>query len=196
MKLVVFAKAPVMGRAKTRLAAGIGNVHALRLYRAMTARVLRNVRDARWRTVVAVSPDRARVKLWEGVATVPQGGGSLSPRLARAMDVRGPVCVIGTDCPQVGARDVADAFALLRTHDVVLGPADDGGFWLVGARKAEAWAEAGMFAGVRWSTEHALADVRGNVERAGGRVGELRTLVDVDDVAALAAVRAVGQRFV
>ena len=192
MKLVVFAKAPVMGRAKTRLAAGVGAVHALRLYRAMTARVLRNVRDARWETVVAVSPDRARVRLWEGFATVPQGPGSLSPRLARAMSGREPVCVIGTDCPQVGARDVADAFALLRTHDVVLGPADDGGFWLIGGRGVK----GGVFDGVRWSSEHALADVAGNVARAGGRVGRLRVLVDVDDAGALAKVRGAGKRFV
>jgi len=195
--LMVFAKAPALGRGKTRLAggngaAGIGAVHALRLYRAMTVRVLRSVRDARWKVVVAGTPDGVRAREWGDVEVVAQGAGSLSPRLEAALSGRGTICVIGTDCPQVQARDVADAFAALRTCDVVLGPADDGGFWLIGAKRV--W--PGMLEGVRWSSEHAAADVAARVERAGGRVGWLRVLVDVDDVEALAVVREMGRRIV
>ena len=187
--LVVFAREPVVGRAKTRLAAGVGVVHAHRLYRAMVARVLREVgHDPRWRTVIAVAPDRAVGHPdWRGFTQVGQGGGSLSPRLHRALNMGGNVCVIGTDCPEVRRQDVWEAFRRLRDCEVVLGPAYDGGFWLVGARGV---GEA-QFEGVRWSTEYALADV---AERAGGEVGYLRTLVDVDDVAALREVRRRGGR--
>ena len=182
--LVVFAREPVMGRAKTRLAAGVGAVHAHRLYRAMILATLRRTADPRWTTVVAVAPDRAAGHpIWAGWDQVGQGGGSLSPRLSRALSRPGPVAVIGTDCPQVRARDIADAFAALRSHDLALGPADDGGFWLIAARDAR----PDLFGGVRWSTEHALADVAANSR---GRVAYLRTLTDVDDVEALRAVRA------
>lgn len=179
----MFAKVPRMGQAKTRLAVGVGRVHAQRLYRAMTARVLREVTDSRWETVVAVTPDGANDPLWQGLPTVGQGGGGLSQRLVRAMDISGPVCVIGTDCPEVGAADIADAFRALRQADLVLGPADDGGFWLIAAKGP---VRAELFSDVRWSTEHALADVARNVE---GRVAYLRTLTDVDDAETLRAVR-------
>ena len=187
--LVVFARAPVMGRAKTRLAVGVGAVHAHRLYRAMVARVLREVgRDPRWKTVVAVAPDRAVGHPdWRGFAQTGQGGGSLSPRLHRALNMGGRVCVVGTDCPEVRKRDVWEAFQRLRGCELVLGPADDGGFWLIGARGVG----QAQFKGVRWSTEHALADV---ADRAEGKVGYLRTLVDVDDVEALQEVRRRGWR--
>jgi glycosyltransferase A (GT-A) superfamily protein (DUF2064 family) len=110
MKLVLFAKAPVIGGAKTRLAAGVGKVQAWRRHRAMTAILTRRLQDKRWRTVLAVSPDRAvgrrYPRVWpDHLARQPQGGGDLGERQARVFrQVRGPVCVIGTDAPEVGPR--------------------------------------------------------------------------------------------
>ena len=179
-RLVIFAKAPLMGKAKTRLAADVGYPHAQRLYRAMTANVLRRVTDPRWETVLAVSPDRrlGQFPLWERLPQVPQGQGSLSPRLARAFATPRPTCVIGTDCPGVEAQDIANAFRLLRRNALVLGPADDGGFWLMAARGP---LPEGVFEDVRWSTEHALKDVAAN---SPGPVARLRTLTDADDLRA------------
>ena len=182
----MFAKAPRMGRAKTRLAADVGVVHAQRLYRAMTAKVLRAVRDPRWDTVLAATPEGAWDAAWRGTARIGQGGGDLGARLARAMGGPRPVCVIGTDCPEVSAQDIAAAFRALRGAELVLGPAGDGGFWLIAARGPVG---AELFKDVRWSSEHALADVAANAD---GRVAYLRELVDVDDAEALRAVRARG----
>ena len=187
-RLVVFAKAPRMGRAKTRLARDVGLVHAQRLYRAMTAKVLRAVQDPRWDTVLAATPEGAWDAAWDGAELTGQGGGDLGARLARAMGVPGPVCVIGTDCPEVEAQDIAAAFRALRGAELVLGPAGDGGFWLITARGPVG---AELFKDVRWSGETALADVAANVE---GEVAYLRELVDVDDAAALREVRARGVR--
>ncbi|WP_298913574.1 DUF2064 domain-containing protein [uncultured Algimonas sp.] len=185
--LYVFAKRPAMGAAKTRLARDIGPAHAQRLYRAMTARILRQVRDPRWNTVVYAAPANAigTVPAWDGFDQRPQPGGSLSPRLAAAFSgPRRPVLVIGTDCPQVGARDIADALAALRRAPFVFGPARDGGFWLMGA---VAPLPPGTFDGVRWSSEHTLADLEARLD---GPIARLRTLSDVDDAQGLAAWRA------
>lgn len=183
--LFVVAKAPIMGRAKTRLAADIGPVHAKRLYRAMMAQVLRQVRDPRWDTVLAVTPPHllGYVPDWYGFAQIPQVSGSLTPRLAALFSRKGPTLTIGTDCPQVDATDIAAAFRALKSHRHVFGPASDGGFWLMGANGP---LPHGFFEGVRWSHAETLSDVK---DKTGDAFGELRTLTDVDDLKALQAYR-------
>ena len=183
--LYVVAKAPIMGRAKTRLAADIGPVHAKRIYRALMGRVLKQVRDPRWDTVLAVTPPHLlrHIPDWNGFAQIPQVSGSLTPRLAALFTRKGPTLTIGTDCPQVNANDIADAFGALRSHDYVFGSASDGGFWLMGARGP---LPRGFLDQVRWSHDETLADVKG---RTNGDYAELRTLTDVDDLKALRLAR-------
>lgn len=185
-ELYVFAKRPDMGRAKTRLAHDIGVTHAQRHARAMMARVLRQVRDPRWDTIVYAAPQRAigQEPLWLGLPQIGQPKGSLTPRLAKAFSgSRRPVIVIGTDCPQVEARDIADALKALRRADLVFGPASDGGFWLMAAM-APLGPEA--FENVPWSTDRTLAVLQ---EQLDGRVACLRTLTDVDDGPSLRLIR-------
>jgi len=183
--LYVVAKAPIMGRAKTRLAADIGPVHAKRIYRAMMGQVLRQVQDPRWDTVLAVTPSHlmGRVPDWVGHAQIPQVSGSLSPRLAALFARKGPTLTIGTDCPQVDALDIAAAFRALKHKAYVFGPASDGGFWLMGAN---APLRPRFFEGVRWSHRDTLSDVQ---DRTDGAFTVLRTLTDVDDLKALRTYR-------
>ena len=94
----------------------------------------------------------------------------------------GPAVLIGADIPAVEAPHIADAFRLLGRHDLVFGPAADGGFWLVGARRSPRLPP--LFGKVRWSGPHALADVLGNLPRRVS-VGFAARLEDVDDAAAL-----------
>jgi rSAM/selenodomain-associated transferase 1 len=180
------AKAPIMGAAKTRLARDIGPAHAKRIYRAMMASVLRNTADLRWETVLAVTPRRAMgsVPDWRGTAQMPQADGSLSPRLAAVFARKGPTICIGTDCPDVDANDIARAFRAIGRGRHVIGPADDGGFWLIGTQGP---ARKGLFDAVRWSHEDTLTDMAGRLR---GEVSYLRTLIDVDNLAALRARRA------
>lgn len=183
--LIIMAKAPIMGHAKTRLAAGIGPVHAKRLYRMMMARTIARTRDPRWDTVLAVTPRRSlgRVTDWRGIPQFAQSAGNLTPRLAAVFAAKGPTVVIGTDCPEVHASDIAAAFAAMKSGRAVLGPADDGGFWLIGLNGP---ARADLFEDVRWSHAQTLVDMEARFERP---VVHLRTLIDVDDVAALRAWR-------
>lgn len=180
-QLIVFVKAPRIGKAKTRLAADIGKTHAWRHYRAMTSKILRNVTSEKWDTILAVTPGRylGHLPIWNSLAQYEQVDGSLSPRLAQAFAAKSPVVVIGSDSPQVTRADIAAAFNSIRRDNFVFGPADDGGFWLMGAMGP---LPESTFANVRWSTENTLSDLKKNLS---GDIVQLRTLTDVDNLAAL-----------
>lgn len=196
--LVIFARTPRRGAVKRRLATDIGDGPALAFYRRTLHDVTRRLGgDPRWRTWLAVTPDgdAMRPGLWPavpGVGLIPQGRGDLGARMARPLTELppGPVIIIGTDIPGITPRHIVDGFAALGRHDFVFGPATDGGYWLVGARRP---VPAGLFRDVRWSTEHALADTLAGLPRA-AQVALLDELDDVDDGAAWAAWRARGHR--
>lgn len=183
--LLIFAKAPRMGMSKTRLAAGIGTARAWRVKRALDAFTCRTARSGAWTTMLAAAPDADLASTFEGawprdLPRISQGRGNLGQRMAGAMRAqgRGAVCIIGSDLPDLRTSDVADAFAALRQYDVVLGPATDGGYWLIGmsARRAR----RANLDNVRWSSAFTLADTLAAFPPA-WRVGYLRELEDVDD---------------
>jgi rSAM/selenodomain-associated transferase 1 len=182
--LVVFARSPALGRGKRRLARDIGDLAALRFERLMLARLLRRLRrDRRWHLRLAVAPDPAlqRKRLWpRGIPIIGQGGGDLGERMRHALATcpPGPAVLIGTDIPALGPHHIAAAFRLLGQHDLVFGPARDGGFWLVGARRSLCLPP--LFSAVRWSGPHALEDVLANLPRQVS-VGFAARLDDVDD---------------
>ena len=186
---IVFARVPRLGTVKRRLARDIGDRAAFRFY-VHTLRVLLAGlrRDRRFRTLLAITPDRSRLRA--AVPRVGQGRGDLRQRMQRAIDAcpRGRVAIIGSDIPDAGAADVHAAFRALGTADAAFGPALDGGYWLValGPRRP-----ARPFARVRWSTRHALADTLANF--TGRRVALLRRLRDVDRAADLAALGLLGR---
>lgn len=181
--LIVFARAPQLGQVKQRLARGIGPGAALSFYRRTLAAVMRRLaRDPRWRTVLAVTPDRsgAAGRRWPMKLTRHgQGRGDLGARMARGLARRGPVCIVGADIPDLDARHVWRAFQALAAAEFVFGPAEDGGYWLIGARTPLPYA---LFAKVRWSTPHALADTLANLTSR--RIAFADILADVDDEAA------------
>lgn len=183
-RLIVMAKAAVIGGAKSRLAADAGPAAAWRIYRAIMAKVLRQVVDPRWRTLIAAAPDAAAARAFPGVwpAGLPrrgQGEGALGARIARAFSQCGPTIVIGSDAPDVCAADIWAGFRALARRRLVLGPAGDGGYWLIGAREPLG---AHALAGVRWSSPQALADTVQALAWL-GPPALLRTLHDVDTLA-------------
>jgi rSAM/selenodomain-associated transferase 1 len=184
--LVIMAKAPQAGRVKTRLAAAVGPVEALRCYRVLLEETVRRLAsDGRWATWLAVTPDEAAPRFAAmrdiSIDIIAQGPGGLGDRMQRLMDrlPPGPVVIIGSDIPTIGRGDIASAFRVLGRTDAVFGPADDGGYWLVGLRRTPRILR--LFAGVRWSSAHALADTARNVD--GDEVSLLSTMADIDDEA-------------
>ncbi|MSO89230.1 MAG: glycosyltransferase [Rhodospirillaceae bacterium] len=190
--LVIFAKAPVLGQVKRRLAGGIGAVAALRFYRSTLTGLIRRVgRDRRWNCWLAVTPDRlARPgQSWShGLPVLPQGTGDLGARMARVPRrlPPGPAVIIGSDIPAIESAHVARAFVLLNRHDAVFGPAADGGYWLVGLHNRRL--PFRLFSKVRWSTADALADTLAGLPSR-WRIACCDNLHDIDDADGLAAWR-------
>jgi uncharacterized protein len=192
--LLVFARAPVAGEVKTRLAAAIGGVRALAAYRellATTIGVACAARDAGivaavelWCTPDEDAHDLRELALANAFSRHRQPDGDLGARMEAALaDAlrRAPAALlIGTDCPVLTPVHLANAAATLAKHDAVLIPAEDGGYVLVGARRPVPLRD------VRWSTAHALADTRDGFARAGVTCACLPPLWDVDDDADLA----------
>lgn len=177
--VVLFARYPQYGRGKTRLAAGARASVALRFQRTMLSHLLYRLgRDARWRTVVAITPNN--IGRWpDYIEIVPQGQGDLGVRLLRASRrlPPSPAIIIGTDCPAIRSTHIVQGFSALKSHDAVIGPAADGGYWLIGLRQPHL---INPFTSVRWSSAHTLSDTMDNLK--GRRVAFLEQLDDIDEI--------------
>ncbi len=196
--LVVMARAPRLGAVKRRLARDLGDLAAWRFYRMTAGHLLREMgADPRWRTWLALTPDgaaRGGPGWWPArCACVPQGPGDLGARMGRLLRALppGPVVIVGSDIPDLRPVHVARAFRVLGDRDWVFGPAGDGGYWLIGARRRRAPPRE-TFAGVRWSSAHALADTCANLK--GAHIGFLEVLADVDTGEDLARLRTADRR--
>ncbi|TAJ96204.1 MAG: glycosyltransferase [Reyranella sp.] len=188
--LVIFARAPQPGRVKRRLGTEIGMMEAARFYRRILDRQIRRMtRDPRWTVWLFVTPDTAlRHPAWHLVPLSrrePQRRGDLGRRmkLPFATLPPGPVVLVGSDIPAMRESHIARTFALLGRHDLVFGPARDGGFWLVGARRVRPLPFT-LFDNVRWSTSTALTDTLTGIPRH-VTVALADTLDDVDDADSL-----------
>lgn len=195
MRIIVFAKAPIPGKVKTRLAAALGDAGAAALHRRLVERTLAAAVAARIGPVeLCCSPDAghgffADCAAAHGVTLTEQGEGDLGARMARAFDRAAPAVLVGTDCPALAPGDFAAAAAALRDADAVFAPAEDGGYVLV----ALAAAAPGVFAGIDWGRSDVMRSTRARIASLGLRLRELPMLWDVDrpaDLDRLAAVDA------
>ena len=182
--LAIFLKEPRLGRVKGRLARDVGHAEAWLFYRRLVRRVLPPLaRDARWSTWLATAPDdwRGREPFWPfALPCLPQGPGDIGQRMLRIFRSLppGPAIIVGSDIPDLTPEHVARGFAALGRADMVLGPAEDGGYWLIGlGTRARA---IDPFRGVRWSSPWALADTERGLP-AGFRLALVDRLADVDD---------------
>jgi len=189
--VVVFAKAPVAGLAKTRLIPALGADGAAKLAARMLEHTLAQAVAADVGPVeLCAAPDTAHPALMEaaraaGAALTAQGDGDLGLRMhrcfMRVLSRHGRAIVIGTDAPALDARMLRTAAQALRETDAVFVPAQDGGYALVGLRRADPrW-----FDGMRWSHDQVMADTRRRLQAAGARWIELPPVADVDEPADL-----------
>lgn len=175
--IAILAKAPVPGFAKTRLIPAIGAHAAAVLQERLTERAVATARDAAIGDVTLwCAPDTRHRSFRDLDVTLrPQPEGDLGARMLAAFGAR-PTLVIGTDCPALTAAHLRDVAQALITHDVVLIPAEDGGYVLIGARTAH----PGLFADMTWGTSTVLAETRARIAALGVTSRELPPLWDVD----------------
>jgi rSAM/selenodomain-associated transferase 2/rSAM/selenodomain-associated transferase 1 len=196
--LQIFAKDPLPGKVKTRLAAVLGDAAAADLYHELALRTLAMAAAARdagvvgdvelWCDPNARCPVFADWRDRFGVSLRTQRGNDLGARMRSALSSalsRGTAAIlIGTDCPVLDIAYLEHAAAALADHDVVLGPAEDGGYVLVGMSR-----DVDIFSGVPWSTAGVMAATRGAVVAQRISATELPTLWDIDTVADLPRYR-------
>ena len=193
--LVIMARVPRLCQGKRRLARELGELATWRFQRRQLAELLRRLnRPGWWRLWLCLTPDQlalpSDIPLPSGARILRQGRGDLGQRMARPFRrlPPGPLVMIGADIPGIEADDVRQAFRCLGRRPWVFGPADDGGYWLIGARRRPVGPAAMRlpFDDVRWGSSHALGDTLANLSQA--NVALLHELIDVDTAADLARI--------
>jgi rSAM/selenodomain-associated transferase 1 len=192
MRVIVFAKAPVPGAAKTRLIPALGADGAARLHERLVDRALETACAARLGPVeLCCAPDRshpffAGCAMRFGVALTEQGTGDLGDRMHRALAAELPAVLIGADCPAMTPDYLREAAAALAAgQDVALGPAEDGGYVLIAANRIRPDA----FARIGWGGPDVVEEQRARLRAIGWQWRELAPLWDVDRPEDLARIR-------
>jgi len=186
-RVMVFARAPTPGEAKTRLIPALGAAGAAALHRRLVMHCLRAAGDSRlglvelWCAPGTGDPFFHECERRFGASLHPQGEGDLGARMQRAFDsalarARRAI-LVGSDIPTLSALYLRDADqALRRGDDAVIGPAEDGGYALIGLSRCD----PELFRGIPWGGSEALAETRRRIAALGWRVTELPALWDVD----------------
>ncbi len=186
LRILVFARAPVAGACKTRLIPALGKAGAARAQQRLAEHCLKTVIGSGLAPVeLHAVPDTRhgfflRARRRHALRLRRQSGQDLGRRMAAAVrktlrESRGAI-VIGTDCPALDTAYLRQACAALRRHDIVLAPAADGGYVLIGARLHRPQ----LFSGIAWGGPRVLATTRQRLRRLRLRWAELPTLWDVD----------------
>lgn len=188
MHIILFAKAPVPGRVKTRLIPALGAQAAARLARRMLHHALEQAWQAAPQTLELCACPAAEDAAWQGVGLRPgrlnwtnQGDGDLGARMGRALQAATRhserVLLIGSDCPALTAERIRAAAAALRDHDAVMIPASDGGYVLLGLKRYDRT----LFDDIPWSSAAVAAVTAARMQQLGWSCARLQPLHDIDE---------------
>jgi rSAM/selenodomain-associated transferase 1 len=186
-RLLIFAKAPIPGQVKTRLQHQLGSLGCAKLHEQLTLKTLEMACSRRiapvelWCTPDKTHPFFQHCRATFRITLKTQQGENLGSRLPNALSHAAKhgesTVIIGTDCPEMDNTYLESAFhALGNGHDLVLGPAQDGGYVLIGTKQAE----PALFTDIHWGTDQVLAQTRAAAQRLRWSWTELPTLRDID----------------
>lgn len=184
-RLLLFLRYPQPGRTKTRLIPALGAVGAAQLQRQIVNYLLTRISSAHWQLEVHFTGCQlGEIQDWLGpdLRYCPQCEGGLGARLRYGFegcferDERGCAIAIGADCPELSVEHIASAFDHLQTKDLVLGPATDGGYYLIGLSRLNPC----LFEGIDWSTSRVLAQTMEKARQHGLTMAKLPMLSDID----------------
>lgn len=188
-RLGVFVRSPVAGEVKTRLAPALTGEGARELYLGFLADLTTRLRDSKYRPIIFMAGERTAdvaALLDPKWPVAAQSGGHLGDRLTAAFAemLREPdsrAVIIGSDSPDLPLPYLKRAFQALKHRDVVIGPAVDGGYYLIGLRRAA----PALFRDIEWGTPRVFGQTLDAVEREGMTLALLPPWYDVDDPASL-----------
>ncbi|NVJ86181.1 MAG: TIGR04282 family arsenosugar biosynthesis glycosyltransferase [Algoriphagus sp.] len=181
--IIIFQKNPEKGKVKTRLSAEIGEEKALEVYKSLcnlTYKACNAWEGTKFLFFDSYLPQN-KILGTENYNYQVQGKGDLGYRMEEAFQrifKQGfeKVILIGTDCPELTSDHLKEAFLQLENYRIVIGPAKDGGYYLIGAKRET----PPVFKGIPWSTDQVLKLTRKKLETLGLSYGELETLSDID----------------
>ena len=185
-RIVIFAKAPVPGKVKTRLIPALGDVGAALLAQRMLADTVHHALSAKLSVPeICVAPDfddrEWKGQLPSGIELSNQGPGNLGDRMAaaarRVIDRCEFILLVGTDCPDLDNKRLIEAAAQLQKHDAVIHPARDGGYVLLGLRRTD----PSLFDDIAWSTEAVAATTIARIQALGWSLWVGDAMSDVDE---------------
>lgn len=182
--LLVFAKAPVAGEVKTRLHGLLSPEQCARLHRRLVSHCMAVVSELEGVTVELWAGSEhdwlnALSRRYDGTSYLQRGkhlGERMHQAFVEALKHSDQVIIIGTDCPYLTADYLQDAFAALEHNDLVLGPAEDGGYVLIGLQQPQ----PALFESISWGSELVLAQTRHKASLSGLRFTELSIMRDID----------------
>ncbi|NJL67209.1 MAG: glycosyltransferase [Microcoleus sp. SM1_3_4] len=187
-KLIVFTRYPEPGKTKTRLIPVLGNEGAANLHRLMAQRTIARALSLQNSGQLSVEifytgASQQQMQDWLGTEPIYQQQieGNLGEKMSAAFDNYfnsgvDKVVIIGTDCPALTPEILAEAFEQLSQHDLVLGPAKDGGYYLIGLRRSH----PELFQGIEWGTDEVFVKTRSIARDLDLNIADLATLTDVD----------------
>ncbi|MEG4804633.1 TIGR04282 family arsenosugar biosynthesis glycosyltransferase [Microcoleus sp. ARI1-B5] len=187
-KLIVFTRYPQAGTTKTRLIPVLGKAGAANLHRLMAQRTIARALSLQKAGRLSVEihhtgGSQELMQEWLGTDIIYQNqiDGDLGARMTAAFQQSfnsgvDKAAIIGTDCPDLTAEIMAQAFDKLSQHDLVLGPAKDGGYYLIGLRRSI----PELFRGINWGTSEVFASVRAIAQNLNLNIAYLPTLADID----------------
>lgn len=181
--LIIFTKNPEKGKVKTRLASFIGEDMALSVYQKLLQKTLKNVNDLAIDKCITYSDFINRHDIWKNNRFIKwlQSGEDLGERMHNAF-TKGfkqnydHICLIGSDIPKLTSTIIEQAFLHLYNHDLVIGPAVDGGYYLIGMKDPH----PELFAGIPWSTNQVFYKTLNIAKKQHLRFATLPTLYDID----------------
>ncbi|MEQ9297025.1 MAG: TIGR04282 family arsenosugar biosynthesis glycosyltransferase [Cyclobacteriaceae bacterium] len=180
--LIIFVKNPIPGRVKTRLAKDIGDEKAVWVYRKLLECTADVIRPLSFSKAVWYGDHINDCDLWDGLEKYQQPEGNLGYRMKfafeQSFEQSKKVCIIGSDCPQLSTEILEEAFSSLDKHDFVIGPAIDGGYYLLGMSSFT----PSIFESVEWSTSQVFEQTIARIKTLGASYHTLEELRDIDDM--------------
>ena len=181
--LIIFYRNPRFGKVKTRLAATVGNEKALEIFRKLAVHTKNTTQNISVDKIVFYTESIDLMDIWPNGIYLKalQRGTDLGERMNNAFEESfqsgyNAVCIIGTDCYELTPEVIEEAFHALASSDAVIGPARDGGYYLLGLRKPD----PDIFSNKEWGTPTVLHDTLRVFELSGLQYVKLKELNDVD----------------